>query len=103
MQVEEYAFEQKKLYAKHYEHKTDKKAPRVFISELMVEKFSEPFQKLVESAIEQIPNELINSNELIFAGSAFGNLLMKLMKHFVKSQNMLLGFMFMDLEQTTLL
>ncbi len=71
-QVEEYDFEQKKLYAKHYEHKTDKNAPRVFISELLVEKFSEPFQKLVQDAIEQIPTDLISSNELIFSGSVFG-------------------------------
>ena len=29
-----YNFESKKLFAKHYEHSTDKKAPRIFISEL---------------------------------------------------------------------
>ncbi len=71
-QCGEYTFEQKKLYAKHYEHKTDKNAPRVFISELLNEEFSESFQNIIDSCVEQIPNELANSNELIFSGSVFG-------------------------------
>ena len=37
----DYRFEQKKLLAKHFEHNTDPHAPRVFISELLVEEFSE--------------------------------------------------------------
>ncbi len=36
----EYTFEEKKLYAKHFEHATDKNAPRVFISQLKTAEFS---------------------------------------------------------------
>lgn len=43
-----YHFEQKKLNAKHFEHKTFKDAPRVFISELLVEEFSPFLQETVK-------------------------------------------------------
>jgi hypothetical protein len=44
----EYFFESKKLYAKHYEHTTDANAPRIFISELELEKCSESLQNSVK-------------------------------------------------------
>ena len=39
--VGDYNFEKKHLYAKHFEHETDKNAPRVFISELKTNNLSE--------------------------------------------------------------
>lgn len=68
----DYHFEQKKLYAKHYEHVEDPNAPRVFISELLVDEFSPFLQKTVKSWVEAIPAAVINSDELIYAGNVSG-------------------------------
>jgi hypothetical protein len=64
----EYTFEAKKLYAKHYEHVTDKNAPRVFISQLKTKEFSHKLQAVVQKMIDSIPTEELNSNELVFKG-----------------------------------
>ncbi len=68
----DYHFEEKHLYAKHYEHKTEKNLPRVFISELILDKFSDYLNEIVIKKVNSIPNELLNTNELIFLGSAWG-------------------------------
>jgi hypothetical protein len=68
----EYRFEQKKLLAKHYEHSTDVSAPRVFISELLVEEFSEYLRSRVAEWVSGIPQDLIHSDELIYAGNVSG-------------------------------
>lgn len=65
----EYTFQEKHLYARHYEHKTFADAPRVFISELITQDFSEPLQKTVNNIINQIPPNLLVPSELIFSGS----------------------------------
>ena len=64
----DYHFEKKKLYAKHYEHKTDKNAPRVFISQLLIKEFSEELQATVKNMIDAISLDDLNSSELIFKG-----------------------------------
>jgi len=69
---QDYHFEQKKLYAKHFEHKTDRNAPRVFISELLVEKFSNHMKQVVNDWVNEIPMTLIQSAELIYAGNVSG-------------------------------
>lgn len=48
----EYKFEEKKLFARHYEHQ-DQTLPKVFISELEVEKFS-PLVKEVAAAVADL-------------------------------------------------
>jgi hypothetical protein len=54
----EYVFESKKLFAKHYEHTTDKDAPRIFISELELEKCSQSLQNTVKKLLDDCdPNE----------------------------------------------
>ncbi|MCX6243275.1 MAG: DUF1338 domain-containing protein [Bacteroidetes bacterium] len=70
--IQDYHFEQKKLYAKHFEHKSDPHAPRVFISELLVDQFSEHMQKVVNEWIVNIPVTLLKSEELIFSGNVSG-------------------------------
>ena len=67
-----YQFEAKKLNAKHYEHKTIKEAPRVFISELRVEEFSDFIQETVSEIIKSIPKEVLSSEEIIFSGNTWG-------------------------------
>jgi hypothetical protein len=68
----QYVFEAKKLFAKHYEHVSDSKAPRVFISELKVEEFSDFLQNTIKSAIDKIPVEMLKSDKLIFSGNLWG-------------------------------
>ena len=64
----EYTFEAKKLYAKHFEHATDKNAPRVFISQLKTTEFSFELQAVVKNMIDAIPQEALTSGELVFKG-----------------------------------
>lgn len=67
----EYTFEEKHLYARHYEHKTFADAPRVFISELITEDFSEQLGKTVRRIVDSIPKKLLDPYELIFSGNSW--------------------------------
>lgn len=67
-----YIFEDKHLTAKHYEHKTLPNAPRVFISQLMPDFFSENLQKVVKEIAAKVPDELVFGNDMIFAGNVWG-------------------------------
>jgi len=63
-----YHFEEKKLFAKHFEHETDPEAPRVFISELLTKSFSEFAQNTIKRVVDQIPAKMLYSEELINSG-----------------------------------
>jgi hypothetical protein len=63
-----YKFEDKKLFARHYEHKTDQEAPRVFISELLTKEFSPFLQNTVIRAIDQLSIDQVDADGLIFSG-----------------------------------
>ncbi|MEI7896629.1 MAG: DUF1338 domain-containing protein [bacterium] len=68
----DYHFEAKKLYAKHFEHRTDRDAPRVFISELLSVGFSPFLQKIVHEWTSLIPRSMSESDDLIHAGNLSG-------------------------------
>lgn len=68
----QYEFDEKHLFAKHFEHKTDKHSPRVFISQLKTDVFSEYLQNVVKSTVNNVPEKYLNSKELIFAGNVWG-------------------------------
>jgi hypothetical protein len=70
--IEEYSFETKKLRAIHYENPNIKDAPKVFISELILEKCSAALQKTVNYIINQIPVNEFKSRELLFNGNLWG-------------------------------
>ena len=63
----EYLFESKKLSARHYEH-ANPSAPKVFISELMVEECSTELQDLVHSLVGQVPDGFNNQQSFLHAG-----------------------------------
>lgn len=64
-----YDFSVKKLDAKHFQHETDKNAPKVFISELRTEEFSDQLQITVKEAIDNIPKTLLKDPEsLLLSG-----------------------------------
>ncbi len=71
-EIGDYHFPAKKLYAKHFEHKTDKKAPRVFISQLITSEFSFELRSKIKSMIDSIPVYLLDASNLIFQGRLWG-------------------------------
>ncbi|PCJ62478.1 MAG: succinyldiaminopimelate aminotransferase [Planctomycetota bacterium] len=52
-EINQYKFEEKNLFAKHYEH-PENKWPKVFISELILDKFSKQLQDTIITSIDQI-------------------------------------------------
>ena len=68
----EYRFEKKHLFARHFEHKTNREAPRVFISELLTDKFSHYLQQVVKGWIHSFPLDRIRPDELVFSGNQTG-------------------------------
>ncbi|SFL91257.1 DUF1338 domain-containing protein [Marinobacter zhejiangensis] len=64
----EYHFEAKKLYAKHYEH-PDPTAPKVFISELLVEAFSPELQAIVRELVAQVPEDAVTADNFLYSGT----------------------------------
>lgn len=64
----QYDFEQKKLKAKHYEH-PDTTKPKVFISELLVEEFSESVQRIIHNMIAQLPEGATKQDNFLYSGA----------------------------------
>lgn len=67
-----YNFEEKKLNARHYEHKEFRDAPRVFISELRTEEFSPFLQETVKKLLDSISADQAGKGDLIFKGNLWG-------------------------------
>ena len=67
-----YNFEDKHLFARHYEHPSLPDAPRVFISELISEDFSFEMQSAINCMVDKIPAGLSDSDELLFSGNVWG-------------------------------
>jgi hypothetical protein len=65
----EYEFADKHLFAKYFELPGNPDAPRVFISQLLLSKFSEFLQRSLTAELESIPPEMFDSANLIFSGS----------------------------------
>lgn len=63
----EYLFKEKKLYAKHYENK-NKSLPKIFISELELEKMSPFVQQSINQAVEQVVAAQIKDEKFVYAG-----------------------------------
>tara|TARA_R110001592_G_scaffold307299_3_gene581028 strand:+ start:52371 stop:53177 length:807 start_codon:yes stop_codon:yes gene_type:complete len=70
----EYNFEAKKLYAKHYQMPNDPSAPKIFISELMIEHFSDELQKTIIDTIESVDPSVYKTGELVIAGRPWDNI-----------------------------
>ncbi len=64
----EYHFEAKKLYAKHFEH-PDTTQPKVFISELLVDKCSPELQAIVNDMIDSIDADAVTNNNFLYSGT----------------------------------
>lgn len=64
----QYAFEQKKLKAKHFEHPDDKQ-PKVFISELLVEAFPAQIQSIIQQMVDNISTDAVSQNDFLYSGT----------------------------------
>ncbi len=67
-----YQFDAKKLKAHHFEHKTDEKAPKVFISALEVEKFSPFLKETVTDLMNNVDKEIGENVSFLWNGSPWG-------------------------------
>ncbi len=67
----EYIFEEKHLFARHFEHPGDKTAPRIFISQLILDDVSPFIKEVFREAFLNIRKDRFERENLIFAGSLF--------------------------------
>ena len=63
-----YNFENKKLTAKHFEL-ADPIAPKVFISQLRLDDFSEKLQTILHECISKIPEHILLAEDLVCSGN----------------------------------
>ncbi len=69
----EYVFESKNLFARHYEHETDKAAAKIFISELILEKCSQQLQETVKTFLNDCDPSVFTSKGLIISGPVWNS------------------------------
>ena len=63
----DYSFTEKKLYAKHYQH-ADKSYPKIFISELELEKVSPFLRETISTLADQVPARTTERDDFVFSG-----------------------------------
>ena len=66
-----YRFEEKRLRARHFELPGNPESPRVFISELILEEFSDQLQSTIREQLDAVPQSVYESPDLIFKGTIF--------------------------------
>lgn len=64
---QDYVFTDKKLYARHYEH-PDTELPKIFISELELEKMSPFVRDTLHALVDQIPEGFLERTDVAMAG-----------------------------------
>lgn len=67
MAEQDYHFTEKKLYARHWQH-PDATLPKIFISELELEKVSPFIRETVNKLVDQIPDSVLNSETFTLSG-----------------------------------
>ncbi len=70
----EYNFKAKKVFGRHFEHKTDPNAPKAFISELLLEEFSQALQATIYEYLDSLGEEVYMDPELVYKGSIWGKI-----------------------------
>lgn len=66
-ECDQYVFKEKKLFAKYY-IPPEVSLPKVFISELKLESFSNNFQETIQECLAQIPEQELNSSTFLHSG-----------------------------------
>lgn len=70
----EYHFKAKKVYGRHYEHTTDPEAPKVFISELLLDQFDGYLKETITNYLNSVPDEVYQDPEIMYKGSIWGKI-----------------------------
>ncbi|MAZ47248.1 MAG: succinyldiaminopimelate aminotransferase [Halobacteriovoraceae bacterium] len=70
-EMQTYDFEQKKLFAKHFEHE-DERRPKVFISELLTKNFSEQAQKIMHQKMSSLTQKQVGDFNFMVSGRSWG-------------------------------
>jgi hypothetical protein len=69
-----YEFKVKKLRGKHFEHKTNPMAPKVFISELLTDQFSDYLQNTIRGYLDRPGDSAYADPDLVYGGSIWGKI-----------------------------
>ena len=64
----EYDFVAEKLRAYHFEHADDANLPKIFISELLTEQFSDELQDIIQGLDEQVSEDEVRSRDFLYSG-----------------------------------
>jgi len=67
----EYVFTDKHLFARHYEIPGNEEAPRIFISELILDEVSPFIRNAFRELLQQAGSKLEHTDNLIFSGNVF--------------------------------
>jgi hypothetical protein len=67
----DYVFEEKHLFARHFEMRDDETAPRIFISELIMNDVSPFLREVFREAFLTVDKKKLDPENLIFAGQIF--------------------------------
>jgi hypothetical protein len=70
----EYEFKAKKLRGKHFEHKSDPMAPKVFISELLTDQFSDYLKTTIRGYLNSRSDSTYADPGLVYGGSIWGKI-----------------------------
>src|SRR5690554_1623061 len=70
----QYEFKAKKLLGRHYEHKTEPDAPKVFVSELLLEHCSDFLQQNIREKLDGIDQDIYKDPLLVYKGSIWGKI-----------------------------
>jgi len=69
-----YEFKTKKLMGRHYEHKTNPNAPKVFVSELLLDQCSNYLRDTVMNYINNLKDSTYKNPDLVFLGNIWGKI-----------------------------
>lgn len=71
--VSEYFFEEKKLYAQHFSSK-ELNRPKIFISEILLDEFSEKLKSVVKAKLKQSPVNYFDGEVSLYSGAPWGKI-----------------------------
>jgi hypothetical protein len=69
-----YEFKKKKVLGRHYEHKSDPSAPKVFVSELLLEQCSEYLRNTVNQYLNGVNERVYQDPDLVYNGRIWGKI-----------------------------
>ena len=70
----DYEFKVKKLRGKHFEHRSDPAAPKVFISELLTDQFSDYLKTTIRGYLNSLADSIYADPDLVYGGSVWGKI-----------------------------